>query len=241
MVVWALFAVVLIAAWYLQKHSFARTVVLRNGSVSDSQRRGGGLKADSTTEPVDTRHWTPSRYLQLGGIVAVNLIVVVGLNAAYIYVYFNESTTAVFLMQVLVALCKVVWNTLAVPRALLLWFRPLVDINSQRPSDIADAKPAAHAPHIRASLITIEVFIVLMNNLVLTFVTAAFLSSNCFYHVVSSPANVVTTYNNQECELRYIDSVTHEYVCSNPYLSVQETSYTPPFAYSYQCASTVIA
>jgi hypothetical protein len=179
----------------------------------------------------------------------------------------------VFLLQVAVAVFKILWNSFIIP-ALLKWmFVILASVQNQQQRDqtvggndvgtstsdnmrssttstsssatinttssqssSSTHSSTAFSESSFAARVTLELFITLFNNIAATFVATSLFNPNCFYHVIALPpdqtapsvtcAAFQTTPNGLECAT--FDLVT------------RETSYTPPFMYNYQCASTII-
>jgi hypothetical protein len=77
--------------------------------------------------------------------------------------------------------------------------------------------------------------IILFNNIILPVVAILWVSSDCFYNVLFAAPAVTTSYSYITCP-RYLFGIGGV-MCQQ---SVDTTSYSPPFLYSYQCSSEIV-
>jgi hypothetical protein len=78
--------------------------------------------------------------------------------------------------------------------------------------------------------------IILFNNIILPVLAILWVSSDCFYNVLFAAPAVTTSYTYTTCP-RYFFGGLGGVMCSQ---SVDTTSYSPPFMYSYQCSSEIV-
>jgi hypothetical protein len=156
--------------------------------------------------------------------VLIDLVLVTGVNVAYVYIDHNYDSDLVHTAQVAVALFKVTWNTFVV--------QVLLRLTAAQSEGLADSARKAH--HI-----SLAVFVILFNNIAAPFVATAYVSSNCFYSVFVSPPLVNVAYSYTTCAT---SDVHGNYSSCSVFdnSEQQATSYSPPFIYSYQCSSTFV-
>lgn len=160
----------------------------------------------------------------VSGVGLLNTSVVIGANVAYVYIEYHYSVVVVKLTQIALAGFKLVWYSTAI--------RPLLKMFNR-----FDNKRESRA----GSSLHLEVFIVLFNNLVAPFVAVAFVSSDCFYNVFSDPPVVNASYEYSICQHKSVSTLNrNETLCEVEQASSMNTSYVPPFTYSYQCSSAYI-
>jgi Leucine-rich repeat (LRR) protein len=77
---------------------------------------------------------------------------------------------------------------------------------------------------------------ILLNNIIFPAIAILIVSSDCFYTALFSASSVSSTYTYEVCQRKSIKYST----CLATLTYYQESSYSPPFIYSYQCASRII-
>eukprot|EP01038_Epipyxis_sp_PR26KG_P012074 gene12074-16159_t len=82
------------------------------------------------------------------------------------------------------------------------------------------------------------IIVILLNNIIIPLMATALIDSRCFYYAIIPPPTVTTSYTYSSCVVSYL--ITSGVVCENNVSYVNYTSFIPPFAYSYQCASTLM-
>jgi hypothetical protein len=78
-------------------------------------------------------------------------------------------------------------------------------------------------------------FMILLNNLIFPAIAILTVNTDCFYYVIFAAPDVSSSYTYTVCERT--DVVFQS--CLKYVETVETTSYTPPFIYSYQCASHI--
>jgi hypothetical protein len=157
----------------------------------------------------------------------VNLVVVLGVNVAYVYVVIYVGSDLVLLAQVLVAFFKLLWNGVGTSHLVRWTTKRLI----HNPAD-HDWRSLGGVSHTH--FILLQVFIALFNNIAVPCIVVAVISPSCFSQVFSPAPEVSTPYTYEICEnLLHGSCIDH--------VSVQSrTTYTPSFQYSYQCSSSII-
>jgi hypothetical protein len=78
--------------------------------------------------------------------------------------------------------------------------------------------------------------LMLFNNLIIPIIAILIILPDCFYNAFFAPATVTSSYQYYNCA-EYYDRGIIGYDCTQ---LTQDTSYTPPFIYSYQCSSKIV-
>lgn len=129
---------------------------------------------------------------------------------------YGEVTFAV--LQILIAIYKLVWNRFVIPRMIMFMGQyTLTQLNENK-------------------LILFQYVMEIFNNIVAPCLATAVISRDCLYNVFINPPSVDASYNYNTCDGIYILNGT----CSTYITETQDTSYIPPFNYSYQCSSVLI-
>jgi len=166
-------------------------------------------------EEVKPRLSKQSRFLVYVVFLSVNVIFVLSVNVAFVYVALYESNTALLLAQLFLSLFKLFWNNFAAP--FLLRFI------------------ANHVSSLTADFVTIQIIVALFNNIAIPCLVVAVVSPSCFNSVFRAPAAVSALYTYEQCTTF---SSASECILYTP--TVQSTSFDPPFLYDYQCSSSLI-
>jgi Leucine-rich repeat (LRR) protein len=152
----------------------------------------------------------------------LNFVIVLGVNTAYVVIVLNRSGLALTFTQIALALFKVAFNSLCSP-ALLRW-------TSQR---FAGRQPSP------ASFVTVQLLVSIVNNILVPCLVVSIISPDCFYNIFKTAAEVYAYFQyDGKCILFY--TTYRQIVCLADEVVVAQTSYSPPFDYSYQCSSSFI-
>jgi Leucine-rich repeat (LRR) protein len=147
-------------------------------------------------------------------LVVVNLTVVVGVNVGYVYIAIYESSALLIFAQIMLSLFKLLWSSVCTSKQVQELTAPFV---------------------ASADYVTLQVFVALLNNIVVPCCVVAVVSPNCFYNTLVPAPTVSSQYFFEECQ-----SVNSDLQC-NLYRPVRaETHFDPPFIYTYQCSSSII-
>jgi hypothetical protein len=153
----------------------------------------------------------------------LNFVVVLGVNTAYVIIALNRNGLALTFTQIALALFKVAFNSLCSP-ALLRW-------TSQR---FAGRQPSP------ASFVTVQLLVSIVNNILVPCLVVSIISPDCFYNIFKTAAQVNTEFSYDGKCLSYAPTSGLQFFCIDEAVAVAQTSYSPPFDYSYQCSSSFI-
>ena len=144
----------------------------------------------------------------------VDVIVVAGVNAAYVYVAVYQSSSLLLVVQALLSIFKVVWSRWALPYILTV--------------------STGRKESGKLQVFT-QIVVNLLNNIAIPCLIVVVVSPNCFYNALISAPVVTSIIHYRECTLI---SAANE--CTQ-YTDVPlPTSFEPPFTYNYQCSSSLI-
>jgi hypothetical protein len=79
----------------------------------------------------------------------------------------------------------------------------------------------------------------LFNNIIASCIAAAIISPDCFYYAFVQDNDVVTSFTINQCDGRYYTGIDG-FQCVS-YVNVKyDTVYSPPYAYRFQCTSSLL-
>ena len=88
--------------------------------------------------------------------------------------------------------------------------------------------------NLRQGLLTLLLAISLFNNIVVPCLVVMAIDTNCFYNLAIPCEDIESTYFYDEC-------VTFRYgSCINKVIAAGNSSFSPPFLYSYQCSASFL-
>jgi hypothetical protein len=282
------FLLVLILVRFYRKHE-----VLNKMVVPMYILKASGILGTVTS----TRSWVPftwRTFCVYTLFIVTNVVVVGGVNAAYVYVAIFGTSNLLFWSQLALSCFKLFWNRFfsiylirwtakffdnkkqkTIDRSATCAISPgassdnnsnnnnnnnnnssnthgIADINmsgvgttlrggSQVPSsDAAPRRSSFAVPTIgpqsaTAEFASLQVMVALLNNIAIPCLIVAVVSPSCFYNILVTPPSVASTYNFDAC------SSVLSGACA-AYIRVKlSVVYDPPFAYSYQCSSSIVA
>jgi hypothetical protein len=152
----------------------------------------------------------------------LNAVLVVGVNIAFVYVAFYESSSLLIFAQVMLSLFKLVWNGLCL-KLVTRYFAGIIDCTAE------------NIPERRRDLVSLQVFTTLFKNIAIPSLVVGFVSPNCFYNIFVPAPTISSTYIVLTSFAIDPDGSCTVYI---PKISV--TSFSPPFSYSYHCSSSLI-
>jgi hypothetical protein len=155
--------------------------------------------------------------------ITLNFFVVVGVNTAYVIIALNQNGKALTLAQIALALFKVAFNSVCSPM-LLRWL-------SQR---ALVRQPDA------TGFVTVQLFVSVVNNILVPCLVVSIISPDCFYNIFKTAADVVAYFKYGGRCVVYNPYSRTLYGCAQEEILTAQTSYSPPFDYSYQCSSSFI-
>jgi hypothetical protein len=188
--------------------------------ASRSSRNMSGSTSDVATLLPPASSWMRNAAMYLA-FAFINLIVVVGVNIAYVYVVIYKSAKLLLLAQILIAVFKLLWN----------------GVGSQHLTRLARRRIAEHQDQtiaLETRFIMVQVLTALINNIVVPCVVVAFVSPSCYYNVFSPAPTITTPFGYVLC----VDFVDGN--CINKKVELSTTVYEPSFSYYYQCSSSIV-
>lgn len=158
--------------------------------------------------------------------IAINLVVVVGFNVAYVYISIYEDSVYHILAQIALSLFKIMWNNVCTSIVL----RSIVHYITTTEHTRRDSKYSEN------EFMSLQVFVALVNNIAVPCLVVAVVSPSCFYSVFVPAPTVTSVYTYEYCAV--FDADTGD--CSQYLISHSTTSYSPPFTYNFQCSFSLI-
>lgn len=181
-------------------------------------------------------------------IFVINLALVGGINIAFAYVSINGSNKEVFIMQVALAMFGYFWNSDRIQwlsTEMLAWYSGSKSLLSMKHTRYFDSAYLLqlHAKEIdeQQQMLSVQLWIALINAVFIPSIVTAALSSSCFYYALRAAPQVKATYDINICLSRSIDANSGLLVCDLSGRQATTSSYDPPFTYSYQCSSVLLA
>ena len=147
--------------------------------------------------------------------LVVNSLIVVGANAAYVYVAVYKGGSLLLVTQTLLSVFKIVWGR---------WVLPYMR-----------AALTQQKNYGKVQVIT-EVVVNILNNIVVPCCVVAGVSPNCFYYALVSAPSVESVAVNAECA--NMDPNTNK--CLEFAYTYVPASFAPPYSYNYQCSASLI-
>jgi hypothetical protein len=152
----------------------------------------------------------------------VDLVVVVGVNVAFVNASIYGEKDLLVIAQVLLSMFKVAWNSFCTSY-LLKWIVMFFD--TAESADVASVFSETNA-------ITLQVFVAQINNIVIPRIVVAVISPNCFYNLFVAAPSVESKYSYEFC-----NPLSPQGQC---FILQRKTSYDPPFSDNFQCSSSLI-
>jgi Leucine-rich repeat (LRR) protein len=154
----------------------------------------------------------------------VNLVVVVGVNIVYVYVAIYETSSLLIFAQVVLSLFKLTWSSVCTSEILRLTTQYV-------------ARTTTGSTHVysEANFASVQVFVALLNSIVIPCCVVAIISPNCFYDAFVAAPTVVSDFFYVECV-----EINTDLTCERSLPTKGRTYFDPPFIYSYQCSSSMI-
>jgi hypothetical protein len=151
--------------------------------------------------------------------IIVNLVIVSGVNLAYVVVILTQGRILILFAEVLLSIFKIVWNNV-ISSVMVRWLITYLSINT--------------IDH-QSTLFFLQFMVSVVNNIIIPCLMVLIISPNCFYNVFYQESDVTSTFPIKVCTLL---SPSNE--CIQYTTDFSTTSYSPPFNYSYQCSSAFI-
>ena len=147
-----------------------------------------------------------------------NIMIVSGVNIAFVYVVLYGSSQALTITQIALSLFKTGWNVVASPyliRKLDKYFIP---------------KTTGCSKHY----FVVQLLVALFNNIAIPCLVVAAIDPNCFSQILQPPDAQTVHYLLPVCVVKSLNAP-----CTPSY-QVSALQFTPPFTYSYQCSASFI-
>lgn len=145
----------------------------------------------------------------------VNLVVTVAVNAAYVNAALQShkiSSSQLFAIQTAMGIFKFMWNVTYIPYA-------------------TDAMALSARSRLNNRLLMSQI-----NYIVAPCIATIALNPACFFYIFTTQDPIVSSYSTKLCDT--IDFQTNS--CIHYRVFDLSTQFTPPFFYSYQCASALV-
>jgi Leucine-rich repeat (LRR) protein len=155
---------------------------------------------------------------------SVNLVVVIGVNVAYVYVAIYRSSSLQIFAQIMLSLFKMGWSSVCTSKTLRLSVQSVTNGRTTTASTFSDTDYAS-----------LQVFVVLLNNIIVPCCVVAAISPNCFYNAFVPAPEVRSEFFYQDCKVLGADNSCYRY-----FPTAVVIHYDPPFIYAYQCSSSLI-
>jgi len=177
------------------------------------------FKVKQPTQVYDSRFI--KRWLIYIGYVVFNLMIVAGVNAAYVLVILKSSSSAKVFAQIALSIFKLVWNDGVSPTT-VRWILHYISLHGY------DHK------YSFKRMLFLQLFTALNVNIIIPYLAVMIISTNCFYYALNSRSTINSSFFYQSCQ-----EFTNEQ-CTTEVQVEAHTSYAPPFVYNYQCSAGII-
>jgi hypothetical protein len=162
------------------------------------------------------------RYLVYLFVFIINFPIVATANILYVYIELNYERNIRYISQLIFALFKMRWNENGVMPILTFIF----------------SKSGASITANEHENLMFMSLIAMFNNIAVPCLATAGASSTCFLSLFKPVMTVKSSYEFTYCGILTVTgSLT---ACQSYFTRTEETSFDPPFVYSYQCASTLM-
>jgi len=229
-VVFAVFLFLLAGALAYRQNHDAGTI--DNSAATDM------TSAETDQLPTSTTSWggmlKTFRYnLSFVLVAGFNCALMLSANMAFVYVTVTYDLTIITVSQLALSIFKIIWNGYIVSMLVI----KAHTLNKELDKVYSGAAPTAggSGETTEASYLMFHAFMVLFNDIACPYLATASISSNCFLNVLIAPPLVESSYEFIKCE------VTSAFDHCSLTTSVHDTSYLPPYKYSYQCSSTLVS
>jgi Leucine-rich repeat (LRR) protein len=188
---------------------------LLSHTTTPPPRQNAADEASGRSSATDTQHIG----FKAVALLLISLAVVTSINAAFVIATLSLSGKELTVIQILLAVFKLGFNNIVVPA---LHHRTT-------------------APGKRNGVSASQLLLVLLNVIVIPCLVVMVISPACFYDAITGSDRVTSSYQyGESCQtfFVYVDEGTA--TCANVQTEVGTTTYTPAFAYSYQCSSSFV-
>ena len=164
-----------------------------------------------------------------GTILLTSVTVVAGANVAFVIATLNFNGRVLTLIQILLALFKLGFNNYALPA-----LQKLINKHFAKHWCGDDLH----------NLVVSKVVLALINVMVIPCIVVLFISPDCFYDALVGSKEVTSSFEYlglcDTISITTTDGALNPVSCLSGAPEQEQTSYTPPFSYSYQCSSSFV-
>jgi Leucine-rich repeat (LRR) protein len=153
-------------------------------------------------------------------ILVLNIAVVAGVNVGYLLAVESTSPAGQAMLQLALAVFMLLWCNFGLSYP-LRW---------------AQQRLNGTTPATTDGLFGLQLFVQLSNLILVPCVVVVLLSPDCLRSALVPTSSVTTSFTYQSCDV--FDATTG---CQSYAMQTATTSYNPPFSYSYQCSSSLLA
>ena len=207
-------------------HLCLKRLSTTSAEILSTEQKQSLSSANADSSVADLYFMYAQNGLVYGVFILVNMFIVVGVNVAYVYVAIYRSKSLLVLSQVLLSLFKLLWNNVLSAMLLRYASNYLAKGSVGKDSTVS----------VETRFTTLLVFVALFNSVAIPCLVVAVVSPNCFYNVFVSAPAVSSAYAYEICAV--LDRING--VCTLYLPVISETSYRPPFSYTYQCSSSLV-
>ncbi len=173
-------------------------------------------------------------------VCLINLIIMSFVDFSYVYTVLNYSASVVTFSALALALFRLLTNNIILWFALPLVYELILMVKTWCTSSTSFARRNAarlDPDYYSSSDISFIENIILFNNIIIPGLAIIFILPDCFYNALFAADNVQSSYTYESC-YQYVGVLSYGHECSQ---FTETTEYSPPFIYSYQCSSKIVA
>jgi hypothetical protein len=197
-------------------------------------------------------------YAIIGCLTVFNVVIVSIANMAYVYAISNGDLNSYEkeILSFIVSVFKLIWNGSVMNNMYYYLHSKLMKIIEVESQSLLQGKTDEERRMIkslilaetlskRSLLISIMLWLSIFNNIIVPFIAVAFISPDCFYYMLYPSNSVDATIAYAGCveNVRQTTGGSGYYTVlnCNSETHAYSISYDPPFSYSFQCTSTLLA
>jgi Leucine-rich repeat (LRR) protein len=166
------------------------------------------------------------RFAVYGAYILANILIVVGVNSAYVYVALYQSGSLLLAVQVLMSFFKLFWNKFCGNFLVLAISNYLSNFE------------AAAVRQYSREFLSVQLVVTLFNNIAVPCLVVSLVSPSCFYNALVAAPEVKASYTFLDCSPFNTWNSAANSCGFVP--TTGTTSYSPLFTYSYECSATFV-
>ncbi len=225
--------------------------IIRSDS-SSSQSRRESIDLDDPKTMIKKDEIPKSDRIRVYLLVCfLNLIIMGFVDFSYVYIVLNYRITIVTIAALALALFRLFTNNIICWSALPLSYQLLMKIKCKwccfTSSSSSSKTPKTSERSLLLNQLTPDTYtssdisflenLVLFNNIIIPILAIIFILPDCFYNALFAPDNIQSSYSYESC-YQYFAVLSVGHSCLT---YTETTNYSPPFIYSYQCSSKIVA